>query len=265
MRLLRRGLAGPLSFRAGCSWRDPELGQAVQEVVAPVGFVRYREQVAQSGGALSFRIPPSEARPVPMKLAIRMGCIGAAVLSGRFSQGGVVTSSNAQMCGNKSDWWGFAGVRNADGAIRELAGPGLERECSSLSCGADGERMLPTTSRVTGAHKLPAQALIHTLAPASYTSPGSERSLFLTYENVFRRADELSLPCLAVPALSCGVAGFPAAIGARAALDALENASGGDEAVLTLVEFSLLDARVYASFADAAHERWGRGGGAVRL
>lgn len=221
--------------------------------------------MAQAGQALSFR--PS--RESALRLLVRYGCIGAAATSGRFEAGGVVTPSNALMCGNRSDWWGFAGVANVDGALRERAGPGLARECDALRPLTEGgDKLLPHTARATGAHDLRAAAVIHALAPTSYYSRDSELSLRRTYEHALHLADEeLALPSLALPALACGVAGFPAGAGARAALDAVERHTARrqllfDPAVagsaLTL-EFVLRDQRVYAAFADAAFARWGKG------
>ena len=60
-----------------------------------------------------------------------------------------MTASNALMCGNRSDWWGFVGVANVDGALRARAGPGLARECDALRTllAEGGEKLLPHTAR----------------------------------------------------------------------------------------------------------------------
>ena len=222
--------------------------------------MRYRQHMARVGAPVTFRVP-SPGRP-SLQLAIRMGCIGTAALSGRFVRGGIVTSSNSQMCGNQSRWWGFVGLRNADGAIRESAGPGLAREIERLTpMGPEGEKLLPGSVRVTGAHALRAERLFHALGPSSLFRPGAESTLGQTYDHTFRLAKDLAVPCLALPALCCGVAGFPASVGARAALDAVGRATEDDalEGALSMVEFVLLDERVYAAFADGAHARWGKG------
>ena len=225
--------------------------------------------MAQAGQALSFR--PS--RESALRLLVRYGCIGAAATSGRFEAGGVVTPSNALTCGNRSDWWGFAGVANVDGALRERAGPGLAHECDMLRPLTEGgEKLLPHAARATGAHELRAAAVIHALAPTSYYSRDSEASLRQTYERALRLADELALPSLALPALACGVAGFPPTTGARAALDAVEVHAARRQLLLEepaaaaspppqTLEFVLRDEKVYAAFADAAHARWGRRAG----
>ena len=117
------------------------------------------------------------------------------------------------------------------------------------------------THMVAGAHALRAERLFHALGPSSLFRPGAESTLGQTYDHTFRLAKDLAVPCLALPALCCGVAGFPASVGARAALDAVGRATEDDalEGALSMVEFVLLDERVYAAFADGAHARWGKG------
>lgn len=269
-----------LDPRVGCNWRAAELRCASPHAEAPLGFVRYRQQMAARGAAVSFRLPSmsESGASCSLKLLVRMGCIGAAATSGRFAVGGIVTPSNAQMCGNKSGWWGFTSngvpIRNADGAIRDAAGPGLAAECAAIATvGSEDERLQPGAARATGAHALSAACVIHALPPTSHRSPGSEAALRRTYLRVFELAEQRDLPCLALPALSCGIAGFPPAVGARAALDAVGAYSArardddaaetdGDHTravhALSVLEFVLLDERVYAAFADAAHARWGR-------
>ena len=61
--------------------------------------------------------------------------------------------------------------------------------------------------------------------------------------------------------LTANVGDLSTGIGARAAFDAVEHytmANASASFKLTLLEFLLNDARVYAAFADAAHLRWGK-------
>ena len=224
--------------------------------------------MADAGAPLSFRLPNA----LSVKLCVRFGCLGAAALSGRFVDGGIVTSSNPLVCGNKSSWWGFAGVKNVDGLLRKYAGPDLARECEELALvGPDGQRLLPGTALATGAHALPARHVLHAAGPTSqFPPPESERILRQTFERCLVLAMDLSLSSLALPAIGCGVAGFPPAVGARAALDAVEQAfmlvaseededsrvAGAAPHGLRLLEFVLADEQVYAAFADLAHMRY---------
>ena len=98
------------------------------------------------------------------------------------------------------------------------------------------------------------RCVLHARGPSGYAGPRDEAALRETYARCWQSAALRELPCLAAPALGCGVAGFPPAVSARAALDALEQATE----LPAWIEFVLLDEDVYASFADAAHARWGR-------
>ena len=190
---------------------------------------------------------------------------------------GVVTSSNALMCGNKGDNWGFVGQKNADGMLRQLAGPGLKYECDAVAPLAPGglEKLAPNSAIATGAHGLNVRHIIHARAPTSaWPRESAEAALRRTYGRCLQLAAELEIASLALPALGCGVVGFPAAVGARAALDAIDDAAkiglwSVEEGAASMaancaarpssrrIEFVLLDERVYAAFADAAHARWG--------
>lgn len=157
----------PLHDRVGCTWRDSAVSESHHggEPAVPHGFVRYRQQMARAGAPLSFRVAADYS---PLKLCVRFGCLGAVAMSGKFAAGGIVTSSNPLICGNKSGWWGFSGRKNVDGIVREYAGPELARECDALSpVGPDGQRLLPCTVRATGAHSLKARKVLHAAGPTS--------------------------------------------------------------------------------------------------
>ena len=281
--------------RVGCSWRDlpdqPPRGRLIK--AAPPGFINYRNALARAGAPLSFRVCRTGEHAcgtmkTNLKLLVRMGCIGAAASSGRLAEGGVVTSSNPSMCGNKSQWWGFAGRRNVDGMLREMAGPGLAEECDAkreVQGAKAGEKLLVGDVRATGGHALTVRYVLHALPPSSYYSARSEGALRRTYARCLDLAHQRDLTCLALPALGCGIAGFPAAVSACAAFDAVEeyakrlsaaatwrdcgeasdhgeahaHARGRSGSSTMSVEFVLIDEGVYAAFADAAHMRWGRG------
>ena len=261
-------MRGPLSFRVGCEWRSAAEPLNVGDIVAPAGFVRYRQQMAAAGAPVSFRLPSASNNVRTTQLFVRLGCIGAAATGGRFAAGGIVTSANPLLCGNRSLWWGFKRRRNVDGIVHAAAGPGLAAECDALpAVGPEGEKLLLGSVRATGAHELVAKSVLHALSPTSHRSPRGEGVLRQTYESCLRVADAHGLASLALPALGCGINAFPPAVSARAALDAVDHVliAGAEAAACapatTLLEFVLLDEQCYAAFADAAHARWGGGGG----
>lgn len=183
----RRWHSSMVSSRVGCDairpgTKQPAAAANGAKAARPLGFVRYREQMARMGAALSFRVPHADCDTASTKVSVRKGCIGDAVQSGRFAAGGIVTPSNPLMCGNQSDWWGFKNsggidLRNVDGLLRELA-PGLATECSELKpIGPSEQRLLPGMARATGAGELRTACVIHALGPPTHHGPASEMQL----------------------------------------------------------------------------------------
>ena len=200
-----RSLSTRISHRVGCDWRA---STAATSSPPPLGFVRFREQMAAAGAPLAFRIKSPHS-------AFARAASSSAATSGRFADGGIVTASNAQMVGNRSVWWGFIGRENVDGAMRAAAGPGLADECDALPAATPGgEKLLPSTARQPARTRLAAAAVLHALAPLSFYIGGgrasAEAALRKTFESCFALADELELPSLALPALGAASPGSQA-------------------------------------------------------
>jgi len=96
------------------------------------------------------------------------------------------------------------------GALRRAAGEQLNEAAV-----AKGPVDLGGTA-VTDAFALDAEYVIHAAAMPHYGDGQATRaSVELATHNALRRADRLGCGSLVVPALGCGVAGFPLAEGAR--------------------------------------------------
>jgi len=101
------------------------------------------------------------------------------------------------------------GGGGVDGAIHSKGGPSILEECKAIR--SHYPEGLPTGEAViTGAGRLPASYVIHTVGPI-YGSHGGEEASLLTscYENCLKLAVEYSLVTVAFPAISTGVYGYP--------------------------------------------------------
>jgi O-acetyl-ADP-ribose deacetylase len=140
------------------------------------------------------------------------------------------------------------GGGGVDGAIHRAAGPGLLEECHALGGCPTGE------ARITGGHRLPARHVIHTVGPVwRGGAAGEARLLASCYRNVLRLADEHRLESLAIPAISCGVYGYPLeeATAIAVAESAAHLAARPLPGRVLLVVF---DERTYAAYRTALEE-----------
>ena len=139
------------------------------------------------------------------------------------------------------------GGGGVDGAIHRAGGPALTDECRKLrnTKYPDG---LPTSQAViTGAGKMPARHVIHTVGPIYGHHNGEEASLLAAcYANAIAIAAEHKLETIAFPAISTGVYGYPketaAKVSRRAIVEALQVHTGIRE--VRLVFFSEDDAAI---------------------
>lgn len=111
----------------------------------------------------------------------------------------------------------FRGGGGVDGAIHRAAGPALLAECSRY-------QRLPTGEAVrTGAYRLPARCVIHTVGPIWQGGEAGEPTLLKSaYQSAFRVArEDPGIRSIAFPSISTGVYGYPKRAAARVALDAM--------------------------------------------
>ncbi|MEQ8266396.1 MAG: macro domain-containing protein [Parvibaculum sp.] len=101
------------------------------------------------------------------------------------------------------------------GAIFRAAGPGLGAECAALGGCPTGE------ARLTGAHGLPAEWIIHAVGPVWHGGGAGEAELLAAcYRNALAIAAERKMDEVAFPAISTGIFDYPADEAAKVAVAA---------------------------------------------
>jgi O-acetyl-ADP-ribose deacetylase (regulator of RNase III) len=91
-----------------------------------------------------------------------------------------------------------------DGAIRRKAGPEMEADLRRIGRCATG------TAIVTGAYRLPAKFVIHTVAPIWSGDAGEKELLAACYRDALRLAADNRFATLAFPCIGTGIFGWPA-------------------------------------------------------
>jgi O-acetyl-ADP-ribose deacetylase (regulator of RNase III) len=128
----------------------------------------------------------------------------------------VVNAANSSLLGG-------GGV---DGAIHMAAGPALLEECVKIAEKRRPNSPCPAGDAViTGAGKLPAKFVIHTVGPVWYGGSQREPELLAScYRKSLFLAEEAGLESIAFPNISTGVFGYPKEKASGTAIAAIREA-----------------------------------------
>jgi O-acetyl-ADP-ribose deacetylase len=120
-----------------------------------------------------------------------------------------ITTLNVDAIVNAANEW-LLGGGGVDGAIHRAAGPALLAACRAITEVRPGVRCPTGEVRITPGFLLPARFVIHTVGPVWRGGGEGERELLAScYRNVLEICSEQGIRTLAIPAISCGVYGFP--------------------------------------------------------
>lgn len=98
------------------------------------------------------------------------------------------------------------------GAIHRAAGPGLAAECRPLA------PLQPGQAVITSGHGLPNRYVIHCLGPVYGRDLPSAELLADCYRHALALAEQHQIDCIAFPAISTGIFGYPLAEAAAVAV-----------------------------------------------
>jgi O-acetyl-ADP-ribose deacetylase len=129
------------------------------------------------------------------------------------------------------------------GAIRRAGGPGIFEECARLGGCATGD------AKATGAGRLPARYVVHAVGPVWRGGGAGEAELLASaHRRSLEVAAGLGCGTVALPALSTGIFGYPAALAAEVAAAATAPfAARFDE-----IRFVFLDEKMRDLYEEAA-------------
>ena len=141
------------------------------------------------------------------------------------------------------------GGGGVDGAIHRAAGPQLLAECRRIEGCPTGE------ARITGAYRLPARYVIHTVGPVWRGGGDGEDGLLEgCYRNSLALAREHTIASIAFPAISTGVYRFPVERAARIAVGTVAAELARDRAGMEKVVFCTFGAEATAAYEAALAE-----------
>ena len=143
---------------------------------------------------------------------------------------------------------GLLGGGGVDGAIHRKAGPGLLAECREIRRSTFPEGLPTGKAVITSGYDLPAGHVIHTVGPVYSRTKDRSSLLRSCFIESLRIAEENHLTCIAFPAVSCGVYGYPREEAAGIAKDAIGGFRYGS---IDRVILCLFDEETYRIFNKA--------------
>ncbi len=161
---------------------------------------------------------------------------------------GDITKADVDAIVNAANEW-MLGGGGVDGAIHRAAGKALREACAAVPEVAPGVRCPTGQARITPGFALPARYVIHTVGPR-YSMPNAPALLASAFRESLKLASSHpDIRTVALPAISCGVFGYPIDEAADIALRVVRE----DDWDLDEIRFVLFTDEDRAAFARAAN------------
>jgi O-acetyl-ADP-ribose deacetylase (regulator of RNase III) len=144
----------------------------------------------------------------------------------------------------------LAGGGGVDGAIHHAGGPEI---MADLEQRYGRQRHCPTGEAVISvAGRLPARWVVHAVGPVwRGGGAGEEGLLRAAYRAALGLAEQVGAGTVTLPAISCGIYGYPLADGARVALDAVAGRLAEGGPTIEQATFVLFSSDTFEAFAEA--------------
>jgi len=141
------------------------------------------------------------------------------------------------------------GGGGVDGAIHSAAGPELLAECERLRRTSLPDGLPVGDAVATGAGRLPARWVIHTVGPNAFAGETDPALLARCFASSLAEAARVGARSIAFPAVSAGVFGWDGDVVARVAVDVVRRSPTLAE--LDLVRFVLFSDDLHTTFLAA--------------